>query len=143
MSKQTQENVNKTTTSLKRKRAPVWPLATRAQCEEVVLTSLTAEGILQELNPPDTWRINLGTTKGKVQHERLVCALNDQGQWTSAKIRQHAQDPERTAGAIGFEGGYFSTLNSSFAKLLRSTIRGGRGGPSSATAGAAAARAST
>jgi hypothetical protein len=133
MSKQPQGNVSTTTTSLKRKRAPVWPSATKAQCEEV-LTSLTAEGIIQELRPLGSWRINPGTTKGKVQHERLVYAVNDQGILSTAKIRQHAQDPIRTACATGFEGGNFSTLNSNFTKLLRSTIRGGRGGPSTSAA---------
>ncbi len=154
MSKQPQDNVSTSTSSLKRKRAPVWPSTTKAQCEEV-LSSLSADGILQEFSPPDSWRINPGTTKGKVQHERLVRAINDQGIWSTTKIRQHAQDPSRSAGATGFEGSNFSTLNSSFSKLLRSTIRGGRGGPStsaaraseaaatSATAGAAAAAATT
>jgi len=51
MSKQRQENVSTTTTSLKMKRAPVWPFATMAKCEEV-LTSLTTDGILQEFSPP-------------------------------------------------------------------------------------------
>jgi hypothetical protein len=53
MSKQHHENVSTSSASLKRKRAPVWPLATRAQCEEVFI-SLTAEGILQEFSPPPT-----------------------------------------------------------------------------------------
>jgi hypothetical protein len=35
----------------------------------------------------------------------------------------------RATEATGFERGYFSTLNSSFTKLLRSTIRGGEGKP--------------
>ncbi len=128
MSKQPQDNANSINVALKRKRAPVWPFATKAQCEEI-LSSLTSEGLLQKLNPPDQWSVNKGTTKGKVQHERCVLALNDQGIWTRAKIRQHAQqDPARAAGATSFEGGHVSTLNSSFSKLLRSIVRGwGRG----------------
>ncbi len=78
MSKKPHDNVDTVAASLKMKRAPMWPFATRARCEEV-LSSLTAEGTLQEFSPPDQWRINPGTTKGKVQHERLVRALNDQG----------------------------------------------------------------
>jgi hypothetical protein len=144
MSKQPQDNAITINVALKRKRAPVWPSATRAQCEEVIISLITAEGILQEFSPPDKWRINPGTAKGKVQHERLVRTLNGQGLWTSAKIRQHAQDPERSAGATSFEGGHLSTLNTSFTKLLRSSIRGRRGGPSSdANTGAATARAPT
>jgi hypothetical protein len=127
MSKQPQDNANSVNVALKRKRAPVWTSATKAQCEEV-LSSLTSEGLLQELNPSDQSSVNKGITKGKVQHERYVLSLNDQGLWTRAKIRQHAQDPARAAGATGFEGGHVSIFNSSFSKLLRSIVRGcGRG----------------
>jgi len=128
MSKQPQDNTNSVNDELKRKRAPVWSSATRAQCEEV-LSSLTSEGLLQELNHPNQWSVYKGTTKGKVQHERYVLALNYQGIWTRAKIRQHAhQDPARAAGATGFEEGHVYILNSSFSKLLRPIVRGcGRG----------------
>ena len=50
MSKEPQDNANSINLALKRKRALVWPSSTRAQCEEI-LSSLTLEGILQELNP--------------------------------------------------------------------------------------------
>ena len=65
MSKQPHENVNTVATSLKRKRASMWPYATRVRCKEV-LASLTTEGILQELSPSDAWCIIPGTTRGKV-----------------------------------------------------------------------------
>ena len=91
MSKQPQDNANSIIVALKRNKAPMWPFATRAQCEEV-LSSLTLEGILQEATPPspDQWSVNKDTTKGKVPHERYVLALNDQSIWTREKIRQHA-----------------------------------------------------
>ncbi len=117
MSKQPHDNAISINIALKRKRAPVWPYVTRAQCEEV-LPSLTSEGLLQELNPPDQWSVNKGTSKGKVQHERYVLALNDQSIWTRVKIRHYAQDPAKAAGATGFEDGYVSIINSSFSKLL-------------------------
>ena len=78
MSKQPQGNVNPINLALKRKKAPVWPSASRAQCEEALL-SLAGEGLIQELNPPDVWRIHPSTiTKDKNQHERFVLAKNDQ-----------------------------------------------------------------
>ncbi len=46
MSKQPHDNVNTVAASLKRKRSSVWPHATTAQCEKVLI-SLTAEGTLQ------------------------------------------------------------------------------------------------
>ncbi len=121
MSKSPLENAVAIATALKRKRAHVFPLASRARCAEVLI-SLTVKGILQEHNPPDQWSINPGMTKCKVQPERLVHALNDQLLWTNAKIRRHTQTPARTACANGIEGGYFSTFNFSFTKLLQSII---------------------
>jgi hypothetical protein len=65
MSKQPQDNANSGIVALKRKRAPEWPFATMAQCEEVI-SSLTSEEVLQELNPHDQWSVNKNKTKRKV-----------------------------------------------------------------------------
>jgi hypothetical protein len=40
-------------------------------------------------------------------------------------IRQHARDPTKSTRRYGFEGGFFSSLKSAFAELLRRIIRGG------------------
>jgi len=123
MPKQSLCNVINVATSLKRKRAPVWPSATRARCEEALL-SLASEGLIQELSPPDEFRIHPSTvTKDKNHHERFVLVKNDKDGWTNTKIRQHAHDLVLQFGRSGFEGGTVSILNSSFTKLLRYVIR--------------------
>jgi hypothetical protein len=45
---------------LKRKRAPVWPFTTRSVLEQAVAT-LVERGNVQELSPPDEWRIHPST----------------------------------------------------------------------------------
>ncbi len=60
MSKQSIDIASNVATSLKRKRATMWPSATRAQCEETLL-SLADEGLIHELIPPDAWRIHPST----------------------------------------------------------------------------------
>ncbi len=52
MSKQPIDNAIK----IKRKRAPVWPFATRDLCERVVECLIKNE-LARELTPPDEWRI--------------------------------------------------------------------------------------
>ncbi len=114
------------TIAIKRKRVPVWPLATRAALE-AALSSLTKAGSVRELAPtPDAWRVHPSTeARGSgFQWERRIMGLNDCDQWTDIKIRQHAQNPERSAGRTGFEGGYVSRLNSDLTELLRSANRG-------------------
>ena len=76
MSKQPHDNVSNVTFAIKRKRALVWLSTTRARCDEI-LTSLTSEGILQELSPLGQWSVNKGTSKGKVQHERFDLGINE------------------------------------------------------------------
>jgi hypothetical protein len=114
---------------LKRKRAPVWPFATRPILEQA-LTALIEFGTVRELTPPGEWRIHPSTeARGSgFQHERIVWGINDQDQWITIKIRQHAQDPSRIAGRTGFEGGCVSGLNSHLSELLRYNIRSGGGG---------------
>jgi len=103
MFKQSIDNASNVATSLKRKRAPVWPSATRAQCEETLL-SLAHESLIQELNPLDAWRIHQSTiNKDKNQHKRFVLAKNDQDYWTRTKIHQHAHDHVRQSRGIGCE----------------------------------------
>ncbi len=122
MSKQPIDNA---TIKIKRKRAPVWPFATRDLCERVI-ELLIKDELVRELSPPDEWRIHPSTeARGKgFQHERKLWVTNDLGTWHIAKLRQHAQDPTKSAGRSGFEGGFVSGLNSSFAELLRRLIRG-------------------
>jgi len=43
--------------SIKRKRAPVWPFATRGILEQAI-TGLIDKGTVLELSPPDEWRIH-------------------------------------------------------------------------------------
>jgi hypothetical protein len=123
MSKQPFDNAS---VSIKRKRAPVWPFATRDLCEQVVKL-LIEDDLVRELSPPDEWRIHPSTeARGKgFQHERRLWVTNDLNAWHIAKLRQHAQDPTKQTGRTGFEGGFVSRLNSSFAELLRRLIRGG------------------
>ncbi len=120
----------------KRKRAPVWPFATRSLCEQALLV-LIGEGTIEELSPPDEWRIHPSTeARGSAfQHERLVWGTDDAGALVKIKIRQHSQDPGKTAGRTGFEGGCVSSLNHSLSKLLRSLGRGGRTGARAAAEG--------
>jgi hypothetical protein len=47
-----------------------------------------------------------------------VWGVNDFDQWIVLKIRQHSQDPTRTAARAGFDGGQVSNLNSNLAQLL-------------------------
>jgi len=63
---------------IKRKRAPVWPFATKSLCEQVV--KLLAEDELdRELSLPEDWRIHPSTeARGKgFQHERRLWVKND------------------------------------------------------------------
>ena len=77
MSKQPIENVS---IKIKRKRASVWPFATRNLCKEVVKL-LIEEDLVRELSPPppDEWRIHPSTeARGKgYQHERKLWVTND------------------------------------------------------------------
>ncbi len=57
MSNQPQDNAS---ISLKRKRAPVLPIATRSSCEEAIMLLITCE-LITELNPLDVWRIQTST----------------------------------------------------------------------------------
>jgi hypothetical protein len=58
------------------------------------MLSLSREGLIQELNPPDEWRILPSTAnKDKNHHERFVLAKNNHDRWTRTKIRQHAHNP--------------------------------------------------
>ena len=95
-------------------------------CEQVVKL-LIEDDLVRELFPLDEWRIDPSTeARGKIlQHERRLWVNNDLNAWHIAKLRQHAQDPTNYAGRLGFEGGFVSRLNSSFAELLRRLIRGG------------------
>ena len=112
--------------SIKRKRVPIWPLATRPSLE-LALTSLISLGRIKECDPPCEWRIHPSTeARGSgFQHERFVWCIDDENEWTMLKIRQHATDPSRTAGRTGFEGNHVSGLNAQLAGLLRSITRGG------------------
>jgi hypothetical protein len=64
--------------TIKRKRAPVWPFATRAVLEQT-LTGLKDKGIVLELQSPNDWRVHPSTeARGSgFQHERLVWGIND------------------------------------------------------------------
>jgi hypothetical protein len=75
MSKQLVENVP---IKIKRKRAPVWPFATRSLCEQAVKL-LIEEELVRELSPPDVLRIHPSTeARGKgYQHERKLWVTND------------------------------------------------------------------
>ena len=75
MSKQPVENVS---IKIKRKRAPVWPFATRSLCEHVVKL-LIEEDLVRELSPPGDLRIHPSTeARGKgYQHERKLWVTND------------------------------------------------------------------
>ncbi len=123
MSKQPIDNA---TLKIKRKKAPVWPFATRSVCEHVVKL-LVEDDLVRELSPQDEWRIHPSTeARGKgFQHERRLWVRNDLNAWHIAKLRQHAQDSTKYAGRSGFEGGFVSNINSSFTELFRRVIRGG------------------
>ena len=112
--------------ALKRKRAPVWPLATRVSLEQAV-SALAEQGHIREFSPPDVWRIHPSTeARGSgFQHERRVWGSDDHEVWVTLKIRQHAQDPTKSAGRSGFEGSNVSGLNTHLAWLLRSFARNG------------------
>jgi hypothetical protein len=115
-----------TTITLKRKRAPIWPCTTRSVLEQGI-NILIETGTVEELSPPDEWRIHPSTeARGSgFHHERRVRGINDSDQWFVLKIRQHSQDPSRTTARTGFEGGQVSNLNSDLAQLLRSLARSG------------------
>jgi hypothetical protein len=121
MSKHPIENVS---INIKRKRAPVWSFATRCLCGHVVKL-LVEDDFVRELSPPNEWRIHSSTeARGKgFQHERRLWVTNDLNAWHITKLRQHAQDPTKSASRSGFEEGFVSRLNSSFAKLLRRLIK--------------------
>ena len=113
---------------IKRKRAPVCPFATISMCEKVVKL-LAKEEFVRELSSPKEWRINPSTeSRGKGFHyERRLWVKNDVNACHIAKLRQHAQDPSKSARRSGFEGGFVSKVNSAFAELLRRAIwDGGR-----------------
>jgi hypothetical protein len=46
--------------SLKRKRAPVWPFSTRSVLEQAIAI-MVERGTIQELSPPEGWRIHPST----------------------------------------------------------------------------------
>jgi len=74
--------------------------------------------------------VSIRQRRGKVfQLEMRLWVKNDLNAWHIAKIRQHTQDPTKSAGRSGFEGGFVSHANSDFAELLRRTIRGARRTP--------------
>jgi hypothetical protein len=85
MSKHPIENVS---IKIKRKRAPVWPFATRSQCEQVVKL-LIEEDLVRELSPPSDWRTHPSTkARGKgYQYERKLWVTNDLNAWHIAKLR--------------------------------------------------------
>ncbi len=133
MSKQPIKNVS---FKIKRKRAPIWPFATRNLCEQAIKL-LIKENLVRELSPPDDWRIHPSTEarcKG-YQHERKLWVTNDLNAWHIAKLHQHAQDPTKSVGRSGFEGGFVSRLSSTFAELLRRLIKGGGGAGAGRTSG--------
>jgi len=107
----------------------VWPFATKSLCERVVKL-LAKDEFARELSPPpEEWRIQPSTEpRGKgFQHERRLWVKNDLNAWHVAKLRQHAQDPSKSAGRSGFEGGFVSRVNSAFIELLRRAIKDGEG----------------
>jgi hypothetical protein len=116
------------TIKIKRKRAPVWPFATRDMCEKVAKL-LAKDEFTRELSPPEEWRIHPSTeARGKgFHHERRLWVKNDLNAWHVTKLRQHAQDPAKSAGRSRFEGGFVSRVNSAFVELLRRAIRDGGG----------------
>jgi len=73
---------------IKRKRAPVWPFASRDLCEQVVKL-LMEDDLVRELSPPDEWRIHPSIeARGKgFQHERRLWVTNDLNAWHIAKLR--------------------------------------------------------
>jgi hypothetical protein len=91
------------------------------------MSALTEQRSIRELSPPDDWRIHPSTeARGSgFQHERRVWGTDDQYSWVTLKIRQHAQDPIKTACRTGFEGSNVSGLNTHLAGLLRSFARNG------------------
>jgi len=80
--------------SIKRKRAPVWPFATRGTLE-LAITGLVDKGTVRELSTLSEWRVHPSTkaTGSCFQHERLVWGINDGDEWATVKIREHVQDP--------------------------------------------------
>ncbi len=73
---------------LKRKRAPVWPLATR-HALETALEALIERGTVYERTPKDEWSVHPSTeTRGSAfQWERWVWGCDDLGQWKEVKLR--------------------------------------------------------
>jgi hypothetical protein len=119
--------------AIKRKRAPVWPLATRPVLESAT-TTLVERGIIREMHVTDQasrWRIHPSTeSRGKgFQHERKVLRCDASGQWTQVKLRQHCQDPTSSADRTGFEGGDIAWLNIELVQTLKNAARGGGGRP--------------
>ncbi len=66
------------TIKIKRKRAPVWPFATKDLCERVV-KFLAEDEFVRELSPPEEWRILPSTeSRGKgFRRERRLWVKND------------------------------------------------------------------
>ncbi len=52
--------IENATIKIKRKRAPIWPFATRNLCERVI-ELLIKDDLVRELFPPDEWRIHPST----------------------------------------------------------------------------------
>ena len=105
----------------KRKRAPKWPLAARAQCEAAI-SALCQEGHIREYNPRNEWVIHPSAASSLMpQHQRFLWAKNYDGSYDAIKIRQHAQDPSVKQAITGFEGSNVEILNDLLKTHLRSS----------------------
>ena len=104
MSKQPIDHVS---LKIKRKRALVWPFATCSMYEHVVKL-LVEDELVKELSPPEAWRIHPSIeTRGKgLHHERRLLVKNVLTAWHITKLRQHAQDPKKSARRSGFTARY-------------------------------------
>ena len=73
--------------SIKRKRAPVWPFATRGILE-LAITGLIDKGTIRELSPPSELRVHpsTGARGSGFEHERLAWGINDGDKWATVKI---------------------------------------------------------
>jgi len=73
--------------SIKRKKAPVWPFATRGTLEQAI-ADIIDKGPVRELSPPSEWRIHpsIESRGSGFQHERLVWSINDGDGWATVKI---------------------------------------------------------
>ncbi len=70
---------NHASLKIKRKRAHVWPFATRSMCEKVIGLLSKAAELVRELSSPEEWKIHPTTeVKGKgFHHERRLWVRND------------------------------------------------------------------